>query len=44
MKVVLNGLEKFQLIADETFSPRPGCKTLEVEYCGVCRTDAKNVL
>ncbi len=41
MKLLLTGLKKLEITDDEAPPPFNGLKRLKVQYCAICRTDAK---
>ena len=41
MRIVLTGLKSLELQDLEKPKPTPGFRFLKVQYCAVCRTDAK---
>ncbi len=41
MKLVLTGLKNLKMVDAERPTPQDGLQILKVQYCGVCRTDAK---
>ena len=41
MRILLTGLRNLELQKSKKPEPREGFQLLEVQYCGVCRTDAK---
>ncbi len=41
MRMLLTGLRRLEMQNDSILEPREGFKLLKVQYCAICRTDAK---
>ncbi|HKI48849.1 MAG TPA: alcohol dehydrogenase catalytic domain-containing protein, partial [Desulfobacteria bacterium] len=41
MRLLLTGLKKLEMKEAETHDPKEGFRLLRVQYCAICRTDAK---